>query len=136
VWRQLPADQHRRGAPADRADRDGGRTVSRLDERHDLDDLDHEHVLIVRRHPLRGLRLLGSGVLGHVGLVRGDLGQRFDRLERDQRLALKRDVGRERRRDPQRRDLELRRKQLGVGQRRHGPALIRRRRSRISAASS
>jgi hypothetical protein len=100
VWRQLAADQHRRRAPADRADRDRGRAVSGLDERQELDDLDHDDDIVLRRHLLRGVRLLGDGIFGHAGLVRGDVGQRFHRLERNQRHALKRHVRRERRRDP------------------------------------
>jgi hypothetical protein len=98
---QLAADRHRGGAPADRADGDRGRAVSRLDGLQDLDDLDHDVLLVLRRRLLLGLGVVRERVLGHVGFVRRDVGKRCNRLERNQRFALDRRVRPDRRgRDP------------------------------------
>jgi hypothetical protein len=129
VWRLLAADRHRRGAGAHRADSDRGRSVSRLDELPDLDDVDHDHLAVHRRRffLLRvWFGLVSDRILGHIGFVRRDVGHRCNGLERNQRLGLDRRIRTDRRgRDPQRCD---RRRELGIrigrfDQRRRRPAV-------------
>jgi hypothetical protein len=61
VRRYLAADRHRRGAGADRADRDRRIPASRLDQQvqDDVDHSDHD-VLVVQRRLLVRVGFIGS----------------------------------------------------------------------------
>jgi hypothetical protein len=114
VRQHVAGHRHRRGAAADRADGDRGRSASRLDELQDVEHDDHD-LLVVDWRFFVGLGFSSERLLGHVGVVRRDVERRRNGLERNQRFRLERRHGSDRRwRVSKRGDDALRRRHLGL----------------------